>query len=639
MGLGKLTPVDYTDVTLRDAFWAPRMETNRTVTLPIQYRHLVDTGRIAGIDPDHKPGDRTAHHQFWDSDVAKWMETAAYSLSGRPDPEVEARLDEVIAAFAKLQRPDGYINSWYTSIEPDKRWSNLRDMHELYCAGHLIEAAVAHFRATGKRHFLDMMCRYADYIDSVFGREKEKRKGYPGHQEVELALVKLYHATGNDRYLKLAAYFIDERGKEPHYYDIEARERGQDPSAFYHQTYEYCQAHLPVREQSRITGHAVRAMYLYCGMVDVARETGDETLVQACERLWDDVCRHHMYVTGGIGQSKTNEGFTFHYDLPEETAYCETCAAIGLAFWNHRMLQLSGDGRYADCLERALYNGTVSGVSLSGDRFFYVNPLASLGRHHREPWFGCACCPGNISRMIASVGQYFYSVSDDTAWVHFYGEGEGRMRVGGREFRLIQRTRYPWDGRVEIRIEPLEDEAHEFVLALRIPGWCKSADVTVNGRGVGGEQERGYLKIKRAWRRGDTVSIALAMPVERVRAHPNVRMANGNVALQRGPIVYCLEEEDNPVRPLTRIALPRTSELEAEFRPDLLGGVTVVTGAALAIEDEGSGDLYTMEPPTFRPMSIMAVPYCVWDNRGPGEMRVWLRECSQLPPPAGNSFR
>lgn len=622
-----MAAVDFTRVTLRDCFWAPRMEINRKVTLPIQYEHLQKTGRIAGIDPEYKPGDRTAHHIFWDSDVAKWMETAAYTLATHRDPKLEAQLEEVITKFAKLQTPEGYINSWFSAVEPEKRWTNLRDCHELYCAGHLMEAAVAHFRATGKRHFLDMVCRYADYIGSVFGTEEGKRRGYPGHEEIELALVKLREATGEERYLKLAEYFVNERGRQPHYYDEEARRRGEDPEKRGPGRHRQNQSHLPVREQSEAVGHAVRAMYLYCAMADVARETGDQSLIAACKALWEDVCLGHLYITGGIGQSGSNEGFTFRYDLPEETAYCETCAAIGLVLWNHRLLQLHGDARFADVMERGLYNGTISGVSLSGDRFFYVNPLASLGDHHRQEWFRCACCPGNISRLLASVGQFFYSESDDSAWVHLYAEGEGRLRVGDRQVTILQRTKYPWDAHVTLQLEL--DQPAAFTLALRIPGWCRQTTVNVNGTPVDttGMVERGYLKLRREWRSGDVIELCLPMPVERVRAHPAVRQANGRIALQRGPVVYCLEEADNPITPLNRIALPRDSVLQARYDSDLLGGVVGITGEAEAIKSDPSQlELYSASVHQTERIRIKAVPYAVWDNREPGQMLVWLRE-------------
>jgi DUF1680 family protein len=623
----KLHPVDCFRVTLNDGFWAPRVRINREVTIGAQYTHLKSTGRIDGIDPGYKPGDRKAHHIFWDSDVAKWMEGASYCLMTHRDQELEKQLDEVIEKFARLQRDDGYLNSWFTAVEPEKRWANLRDCHELYCAGHLMEAGVAYYQATGKRRLLDVACRYADYIDTAFGREEGKRRGYCGHEEIELALVKLYRATGNEQYLNLATYFIDERGRQPYYYDIEAEERGEDPRAWHFKRYEYCQAHLPVREQTEVVGHAVRATYLYSGMTDVAQETGDETLITALNSLWEDVCLKKMYVTGGIGPSSHNEGFTAGYDLPEESAYCETCAAVGLVLWNHRMLHIGGDGRFADVMERALYNGTISGVSLSGDRFFYVNPLASVGHHHRQEWFGCACCPGNISRLIAHIGQYIYSEGPRSAWIHLYARSSAELHMGEQTVRLEQKTDYPWDGEVAITI--LLNQPTTFTLNLRLPEWCQNAALRVNGKVIDTEPliEKGYMKVSREWKNGDTVLLNLDMPVERIVAHPAVRMANGKVALQRGPIVYCLEGVDNPVTPLNRIALPRTALLDTTYRNDLLNGVVVITAPAEVIEENGwDGVLYRNRPATTKACEITAVPYCVWDNREPGQMLVWIRE-------------
>ncbi|HHW19427.1 MAG TPA: glycoside hydrolase family 127 protein [Firmicutes bacterium] len=629
MALPSLRPVDLTKVALKDSFWAPRLEINRQVTVKSIYKQLKDTGRLDSLDPDYKRGDRNAHHIFWDSDVAKWIEAASYTLALYRDPDLERQIDEAVDRFARLQRPDGYLNSWFTKVEPDKRWTNLRDKHEMYCAGHLMEAAVAYYRATGKKKFLDIVSRYADHIDSIFGPENGKLRGYPGHEEIELALVKLYRATGNERYLRLAKFFIDERGQQPHYYDAEAKRRGEDPSW---RNYEYQQAHIPVRQQKKVVGHAVRAMYLYSGMADVARETGDNTLLEACKALWQDLTSKHLYITGGIGQTGQNEGFTFEYDLPEESAYCETCAAIGLVFWSHRMLQLEKDRRYADVMERALYNGTISGWSLSGDRFFYVNPLASRGDHHRQEWFRCACCPPNISRLVASLGNYIYSESDTEAWVHLYVQGEAELEVGGKKVRISQKTNYPWDGQVELTLEP--ESPQGFTVALRIPGWCRKAVLRVNGEEVdiASVTVAGYARVERVWQPGDKIFLDLSMPVERVKANPRVRALNGKVAIQRGPVVYCLEETDNRVKPLTRIILPKTSQLIAEYRQDLLGGVVVITSEAQIDCTDWEDELYQQEPlesltADTRPFRITAVPYCVWDNREPGEMTVWLREC------------
>jgi DUF1680 family protein len=615
----RLIPVPLTQVTVEDSFWAPRIRVNREQTIPHEYKQCKDTGRIDAFLLNWKPGVEPKPHYFWDSDVAKWIEAASYSLATHPDPELDELLDEVIEMIAGAQQEDGYLNTYFTQVEPENRWVNLAHWHELYCAGHLMEAAVAHFEATGKRTLLDVMCRYADYIDSVFG--PGKRDGCPGHEEIELALVKLYHATGEKRHLKLSQFFLDQRGQQPSYFKKELERLNPEWAGRFNP--EYCQDHLPVREQSEVVGHAVRAMYLYCGMADVANEIGDQGLLEACERLWDNVCRKRMYITGGIGPARHNEGFTNDYDLPNESAYAETCAAIGLVFWNHRLLQFRGDGRFADVMERALYNGTISGVSLDGKKFFYVNPLESRGNHHRQDWFGCACCPPNIARLIASIGSYIYSQAERDAYVHLYVQGSGRMRVSGQQVVLKQETDYPWDGRILISVNP--ETPTGFGLNLRIPGWSRSAALAVNGESVEPAVTRGYTRIEREWKAGDRVELAFPMPVELIEAHPAVRQDAGLVALQRGPVVYCLEQIDNPV-PLHRIVLPRDVELKPRFEVNLLGGITVINGRALLADDsDWDNVLYRAEPTRLKPLEITAIPYYAWDHRDPGEMRVWLR--------------
>lgn len=626
----KLTPVPFSRVGIEDAFWAPRMRVNRDTTLRTEYQQLKDTGRIDAFLLDWKPGMEPRPHYFWDSDVAKWVEAASYSLATHPDPELEALVDEVVGKIAGAQQPDGYLNIYFTIVEPEKRWTNLRDLHELYCAGHLMEAAVAHCEATGKRTLLDVMTRYADYIDSVFGDAPGKRPGTPGHEEIELALVKLHHATGEERYLRLSEFFLNQRGRTPSVFHME---RPQEPPA---PTF-YCQDHLPVREQTEAVGHAVRAMYLYSGMADVAAETGDEALLRACERLWESATARRMYVTGGVGSTKEGERFTDDYDLPNDTAYAETCAAIGLVFFAHRMLQIDADSRYADVMERALYNGTISGVSLDGERFFYVNLLESVGAPltasprdrdlpTRQDWFGCACCPPNIARLIASLGQYVYSEGEADAHVHLYVRGSGRLTVSGREVVVTQETDYPWDGAVRLRVKP--DAPARLALNLRLPGWCESAELSVDGAPVdlGSCMRKGYARIEREWTGAETIELHMPMPVQRIRAHPAVRHDAGKVALQRGPVVYCLEGVDNPT-PLHGIVLPREAELAAHHEPNLLGGVTVITGEGLIADDaDWEGALYRARPTQYRPCTIRAVPYCVWDNREPGPMLVWMRE-------------
>jgi len=622
---GGNTPLPFNNVKIEDRFWSARIRTNRERTVPSQYDKLVETGHIGAFRMDWKPGMDKKPHQFRDSDVAKWLEGTSYTISNQPDPAIEAMLDEVADLIIGAQQPDGYLNTYFTLVEPEKRWKNLRDDHELYCAGHLMEAAVAHYRATGNPKLLDALCRYADHIDSTFGAEPGKKRGYCGHEEIELALVKLYEATGNDRYLKMATYFIDERGRQPHYFDLEARERGEDPKEHWHGgNYEYSQANVPVRELEIVSGHAVRAMYLVSAMADLADLNNDGSLIVALERLWKQLVSKRMYITAGIGSSSRNEGFTTDYDLPNETAYAETCAAIGMVLWAHRMLRFDLNAEYSDVMERALYNGVLSGISLDGTKYFYQNPLASLGKHHRTEWFDCSCCPTNIVRLIPSLGGYVYASSDTDAIVHLYVGSEARMNVGGKDVTLKQKTDYPWDGDVGITVGIAEPG--RFGISLRIPGWCAGAAAAVNGEAVNiaANTEKGYLRIEREWRDGDTIELKLPMPVRRVYANPEVPQDAGRVALRRGPIVYCFEAVDNLVSPF-RIVVPEGMGFEARFEPDLLGGVVTLTGDAFVLDDSGwQGRLYGDTAPTTTPCRVKAVPYYSWDNREPGKMSVWV---------------
>jgi hypothetical protein len=636
---GALRPVPLNRARFTGGFWGPRLRTNRESTLPLQYERLKETGRIDAFRLDWEPGKPNPPHQFWDSDVAKWLEAVARALQSEPDAALREMADEVASLIAGAQQDDGYLNVHYTVVEPEARWSNLRDGHELYCAGHLMEAAAALHRATGKPRLLNALRRYADHIDSRFGPEPDKRSGYSGHPEIETALVALYRETGEARYLDLAKYFVEERGAQPHYFDREAAERGEDPQEWWAGDYAYCQAHLPVREQRHAVGHSVRAMYLYCGMADVAAETGDVRLLDACRRLWTSATERRMYVTGGLGSTRDGERFTFDWDLPNETAYAETCAAIGLVFFAHRMLQIERDGRYADVMERALHNGALSGISLDGRRYFYENPLAvhpgavghrglnrGAGEVGRQEWFGCACCPPNIARLLASLPRYAYSEEDGQAWVHLYAAGEAALDLGAAETTLRVATEYP--RKESVRISVSVQGPCEFSLNLRMPGWCRDPELDVNGERVDLESsvERGYAKLSRIWQDGDEVELRLPMPVERIEANPNVRMDGGKVALQRGPIVYCLEETDNGPN-LQDVRLPRDAALSAEQRSDLLGGVAVVTGRALRRDPGGWDDeLYRPASSELQEFEFTAVPYYAWCNREPGEMTVWIRE-------------
>ncbi|EPR27565.1 putative cytosolic protein [Geobacillus sp. WSUCF1] len=630
---------------VNDRFWKRYIDVVRNEVVPYQWEALND--RIPDAEPSHAiknfriaAGESDGEFYgmvFQDSDVAKWLEAVAYLLEEKRDSELEALADDVIELLGRAQQPDGYLNTYYTVKEPGKRWTNLRDNHELYCAGHLIEAAVAYFQATGKRRFLDIMCKYADYIGTVFGRGEGQIPGYDGHQEIELALLKLYEATGNENYLKLSQYFIDQRGQQPHYFDQEKEARGETKPFWYDGGYRYHQAHIPVREQKQAVGHAVRALYMYTAMAGLAAKTGDESLKQACQTLWENVTKRQMYITGGVGSSAFGESFTFDFDLPNDTVYAETCASIALVFWARRMLELEMDGKYADVMERALYNGTISGMDLDGKRFFYVNSLEvwpkACERHDkrhvkpvRQKWFSCACCPPNLARLIASIGHYIYSQTSDALFVHLYVGSNIQTEIGGRSVEIVQETNYPWDGTVRLTVSA--ESAQEFTLGLRIPGWCRGAEVTINGENVdiAPLTKKGYAYIRRVWRQGDEMVLHFSMPVERIKAHPQVRVNAGKVALQRGPIVYCLEEVDNGPN-LANLFLPRDAQLEAHFEPDLLEGVVVITGTAERVDESAWNDeLYRpIEPRTYQ-VPFRAIPYYAWCNRGEGEMTVWVNE-------------
>jgi DUF1680 family protein len=600
-----LTPVPFQDVHIRDSFWSPRIETNRKTTVEANLRQCEVTGRIKNFAVAGKLVQ--GKHEgllFNDSDVYKVIEGIAYSLAALPDPELEKRTDGIIDQIAAAQQPDGYLNTFYTLVEPQNRWKNIRYGHELYCAGHLIEAAVAYYQATGKTKLLDVACKLADHIGTVFG--PDKKVDTSGHEEIELALIKLYRIKKEKRYLELAKFFLDVRGRG----DLRKLHG------------EYAQDHQPIREQTEVVGHAVRAMYLYCGMADLAAISGDSGLLKALDRIWHDVVDRKMYITGGIGPSASNEGFTVPYDLPNDSAYAETCAAIGMALWNHRMFLLGGDGRYADILEKEAYNGLISGVSLTGERFFYVNPLGSKGKHHRVPWFDCSCCPTNIVRYVPGIGERVYAHRDNEIWTVLYLGNTATVRLKDGKVKLTEETRYPWEGQIKITVEP--ERSFPFDLHLRIPGWCHSEPaISVNGEKISGKPEKGYLTLSRVWRPGDVIMLSLPMPVERVYADTRVKADVGRVALQRGPIVFCLEGIDNRGQ-VRNLVLPRDSKLTAGFEKDLLKGVAVVRGEALAVSRDDK------ETKVTQAVKFQAVPYCAWDNREGGPMVVWLPEKPEL---------
>jgi DUF1680 family protein len=625
------SPLPFADVAMTGPFWRERLETVLSRTIPSQHAKLEEVGILHSLKlPKPVPPLRIPRNKhnftmqlFWDSDVGKWLEAASYALSHRRDADIEAKIDAIVEDLARAQSPDGYLNCWYNGREPDKRWTNLRDNHELYNAGHLLEGAIAYFRATGRRRFLDVMERYMDHVGATFGRGPGQKRGYDGHQEIELALVKLYRLTGDRRRLDLAAYFIDERGRQPHYFTQEAIARGEDPAAFWAGTYEYNQSHLPVREQTKMVGHAVRAMYMASAMADLALELDDSGLKRASEALWRDVTMAQMYVTAGLGPKESNEGFTEPYDLPNETAYAETCASVALVFWAQRMLHLDLDGAYADVMERALYNGALSGLSREGTHYFYANPLESRGQHRRWAWHLCPCCTMNVSRLVASIGGYFVSSSDAGVAVHLYGGFSASPTIQGKRVTIKETSDYPWSGDIRIAVDP--EAPTTFELKLRIPGWAQTATATVNGEPVALTPKRGYAAISRHWSAGDVVALDLPMPPQRLYAHPNVRMDVGRVALRRGPLIYCVEEADNPGGPVQRLTLPRGAPLIAK-RADAFGGVTMLKAPAKELVPADGGALYSTTPPAGRDATLAAIPYFLWGNREPGSMQVWIAE-------------
>ncbi|RYE10508.1 MAG: glycoside hydrolase family 127 protein [Hyphomicrobiales bacterium] len=629
-------PVRFVDVRLEGAFWRERLETVLTRTIPSQHKKLGEYGILDSLKlPQPPPPLRFPRHAngfsvqvFWDSDVGKWIEAASYALSHRRDEAIEARIEAVIDDFERAQAPDGYLNCWYLGREPERRFTNLRDNHEFYNAGHLLEGAIAYFETTGRRRWLDIMERYLALICRTFGPATGQKHGYDGHQEIEIALIKLYRLTGERQHLDFATYLINERGTQPpHFFDTERQEReakGWEVQRYTQGNYEYSQSHRPVREQTKVVGHAVRAMYMYSAMADLAAELGDAALKQACETLWNDVMVTKMYVTAGLGPSAHNEGFTFDYDLPNQTAYAETCASVALIFWAQRMLHLDLDGKYADVLELALYNGALSGLSRDGEHYFYANPLESNGAAERWDWHTCPCCTMNVSRLVASVGGYFISTAADGIAFHIYGGISASRDIAGTSVTVRETSNYPWSGDIRIAIDPAAPAS--FDVKLRIPGWARSHQLKINGQPVTAAPINGYVTIHRLWTAGDVVTLDLPMPAERLYAHPGVNMDIGRVALKRGPLVYCVEEADNPGGAVQRLKLPRTAQLDATQRPDLFNGAITLTAPARAIDPTDWQDLYRTSAPREVASSLTAIPYYLWANRGKGSMVVWIPE-------------
>ena len=639
-------PLPLTGMQVTDRFFAPRIDLVRTQMLPYQWEALND--RLKDTEPSHCIENfriaagisRGEYHGmvFQDSDLYKWLEAVAYQLAVRPDLSLREAADSAIRLIGQAQTPEGYLNTYYQTHPDEKRFSNLQNNHELYCAGHLIEAAVAFAQAVGDTRLLDVARRYADLIDRVFGPEEGKLHGYPGHEIIEMALIRLFRLTGEERYLRLARYFIDQRGQAPLYFEEEARRDG-NRDFVWNETfmrYQYYQAGKPVREQTEAEGHAVRAVYLYSGMADVAAETGDQTLFEACRTLFDNIVSRRMYITGAIGSTHVGEAFTYDYDLPNESVYAETCAQIGLCFFAQRMLNSEMDGRYADVIERALYNSVLSGMSLDAKRFFYVNPLEVVPeacekddrlRHvkpQRQKWFGCACCPPNLARFLGSLPSYAFSAGGDTLYMHLYIGGEVRVALAHAEVHLSVESDYPWDGRVRLTVHT----PGEYGIAVRISGWCRGYELKVNGESVSSEPVRGYVSLNRVWREEDMVELNLKMPVTLMRANPAVRADTGKLCVVRGPLVYSLEEADNG-KDLHLLRLPLQTAFEVHDEPQLLGGIrTIRCNAFRRSKSFAEGQLYApvCGAEEMTETQLTWIPYFAWANREPGEMAVWIRE-------------
>jgi len=630
-----IRPVPFTAVHLNDIFWAPKIETNRKVTIPFAFQQCERTGRVENfvhaaeaLRGQITPAERKIPpYPFDDTDIYKVIEGASYTLSVKPDPALESYIDGLIAKIGAAQEPDGYLYTART-IDPEhphkwagpERWVDEEILsHELYDLGHLYEAAVAYYQATGKRSLLDIALRTANLLCNTFG--PGKRTIWPGHQIVEMGLVKLYRVTGDERYLNLAKFMLDSR-------------KGGDP---------YNQSDIPVVDQTFAEGHAVRATYMYSGMADVAAMTGDTAYIHAIDTIWENVVGRKLYITGGIGALAAGEAFGADYELPNLSAYAETCAAVGNDFWNERLFLLHGDAKYVDVMERALYNGLISGVSLDGKSFFYQNPLESMGRRGRSPWFGVACCPGNITRFMASVPGYVYGQAGDTLYVNLFAAGDAEIRLGGRTVKMLQQTRYPWDGRVRISVDP--GAPASFTVKVRIPGWARNEAVpgglyrfvdsvnepvtlSVNGKPAAIDLDKGYVALHREWKAGDTIDLDLPMPVRRIVANAQVAADRGRVAIQRGPIVYAAEGADYADGKVRDLMLPDSGNLTAEFEPNLLNGVEVVKGEAVALAYGSAGQLVR------RDERFTAIPYYAWDNRGRDQMVVWMPDVVSAARPA-----
>jgi DUF1680 family protein len=628
-------------IHIDDPYWNRYTRLIPEKVIPYQWEILND--RVPGVPPSHclrnfriAAGQERGERQgtvFQDSDAAKWLEAVAYSLASRPDPELEKTADEVIALIGRAQQPDGYLNTYFTLHYPHERWQNLTEGHELYCAGHFIEAAVAYYKTTGKETFLSIVCRLADLICKTFGPGGDQIHGCPGHPEIELALIRLFHTTGRRAYLEMAKYFVDERGKRPNYFLEEMKRPGfrrifPEFSAYDPQ---YSQSHRPVRRQDSAEGHAVRAVYLYCAMVDLAEEYDDRDLLERCTLLWNNMVRKRMFITGSIGSSGFWERFTTDYDLPNDSNYSETCASIGLALFGLRMARITRDASYIDTVERALYNTIRAGISMEGNRYFYVNPLevwpdsciAYTSRSHikpvRQKWFDVACCPTNVARTFTALGQYIYSLGEEELYINLFIQNQAEFTMKGKPVELSLRTDYPRTGTIKLRIRA---PGTSFPILIRVPCFAADFRVTVNGETAEQVIVKAYYRLNRTWH-DDEVECSFTIRPQVVYANPLVRVNNGKIAIARGPEIYCLEETDNG-KNLAALYLNPRAELRELWREDLLGGTMLIRCRGRRLSAPGLVPSFSSVPPEFEDAELTAIPYGSWCNREPGEMLVWI---------------
>jgi uncharacterized protein len=613
-------PLDARAVTIDGGVWARAQAVNRDAAIPHGHRMLEKAGNLENLRI--AAGRSSGQYRgpvFMDSDVYKWLEAAACEMARVPSPSLLATCNEVIDLVAAAQGADGYINSHYTVAEPDRRWTDFAHGHELYCCGHLIQAAIAYRRATGDDRLLAIAGRFVDYLHARFG--PGRRVATPGHPEIELALAELYRETGERRHLDLAAFFLEHRG-----HGWLGPGRFNSPVSF--------QDRVPVRQSTTVEGHAVRALYLTTGVADLYLETGDKALLETLNTQWHDMVEGKLYLTGGVGARHHSEAFGHAYELPNDLAYCETCGAIASVMWSWRMLLATGESRFADLIERTLYNAILSGVSLAGDLYFYVNPLASngdvellsRGGNRRKEWHLVACCPPNVMRTFAALGHYFATRDGSGLQIHLYGPARIAADLAAGSVAVRMESTYPWDGKVRLTIE--DPGAAPWTLSLRVPAWCKAASATVDGRAVGTLGAGGYLRIERAWKRGDVVELDLPMPARLTEAHPRIESTRGCVAIERGPLVYCLETADNPDGHVADLEIDTAAPLESVWAPDRLGGVVLVKATGWAVDTRPwANQLYRQvgaPPASRRRVALTAVPYYAWANREPGAMRIWI---------------